>query len=899
MPREIAGNIERNARSGRLVSRLLAVLMLLGASFAANAQAVNCSDFPNSTLDGYVTPNPPSNVNIDQTCTVRNFPASNPLTTNFSFFTQPGQNNERWLIVFDNVVHTGQMACSAVLDHKIWFTNGSSSTIQEGCQNLLIPVEKIDKRNPAGTTTAAIGVPFTYTLTIPVLFDPNGDINAVIDWTGSVNDLHSIHLWDDLNETGVDLTFLGYDIYWEASGAPVSHTFNNANGLLDFVLDPVIPATEQIVIEITAVLEDTAANAPGTQFVNTARWEFGRLIDGVFYEPLPGEWGITEPLTIAAPDLVMTKTGPASLGLTLNLGEWGVFGLDIHNTGLSDAFDITIRDLLPDGATGGMCDVTPEILSAQVFANDGSTPVPGKGPLTAGVDYTINYAGAPNCELTFTMLTPAGVVGPDERLVISYQAQLDADSQNGAQLTNIAGATQWFNGDSNNADRIEFSRSLTDGTPATVDHEDAHTVEVGLFGWFFEKTVENLTTGISPATTAAPGDTLRYSIRLQTTDGPLANFRFYDDLGSMNASPVFEPGTLSLVTSTLPPGADTSNTLPSGGTNSAGVLDIRNLDLPAYSDVTIQFDITLQAAILDGTIVTNQADLQSDVGATLAVSDDPTVNGQADPSVGGDEDPTQVWIETIPPEVLTKANTQATATIGEEFSYQVVIPSVPHSAPLFDVRILDDLSASAADLEFVDAAVLSGPFNGQLQNNGTATNLVIEGNGNGIDLQPGEQIVVEVTVRLGDTTTNVAGLTFTNAASYTYNLLNNDIATQRPGGPGTTEPMTVVEPDLTLEKTGPLRTRLGFPESFTLNVHNVGESPAYAVTLTDLLPNNPDGGMCDASPQTITAQVFEADGIDGSIARPGRGSRLYGYICRRPDLRTDARYGEQRYDDWG
>ena len=861
MPREFAGTIERNARSGRLVSRLFAALVLLGASFAANAQAVSCSDFPNSTLDGYVTPNPPSNVNIDQTCTVRNFPASNPLTTNFSFFTQPGQNNERWLIVFDNVVHTGQMACSAVLDHKIWFTNGSSSTIQEGCQNLLIPVEKIDKRNPAGTTTAAIGVPFTYTLTIPVLFDPNGDINAVIDWTGSVNDLHSIHLWDDLNETGVDLTFLGYDIYWEASGAPVSHTFNNTNGLLDFVLDPVIPATEQIVIEITAVLEDTAANAPGTQFVNTARWEFGRLIDGVFYEPLPGEWGISDPLTIAAPDLVMTKTGPASLGRTLNLGEWGVFGLDVHNTGLSDAFDLTIRDLLPDGVSGGMCDVTPQILSAQVFANDGSTPVPGKGPLVAGVDYTINYSGAPNCELTFMMLTAAGVVGPDERLVISYQTQLDADSQNGAQLTNIAGVTQWYNGDSSNVDRIGYSRSLTDGTPATVDHEDEHTVEVGLFGWFFEKTVENLTTGISPATTAAPGDILRYSIRLQTTDGPLANFRFYDDMGAMNSNAVFAPGSLSLVSSTIPPGADTSNTDPNGGTNSAGILDIRDLDLPAYSEVTIQFDITLQAAILDGTIVTNQADLQSDVGATLAVSDDPTVNGQADPTVAGDEDPTQVWIETIPPEALTKANTQATATIGEEFSYQVVIPSVAHSAPLYDVRVLDDLSASAADLEFVGATVLSGPFNGQLQNNGTPTSLVIEGVGNGIDLQPGEQIVVEITVRLADTATNVAGLTFTNTASYTYNLLNNDIATQRPGGLGTTEPMTVVEPDLTLEKTGPLRTRLGFPETFTLDVHNVGESPAYAVTLADLLPNNPDGGMCDASPQTITAQVFEADGI--------------------------------------
>ena len=833
---------------------------MLCGSVAANAQAVDCSSFPNSTLDGYVTPTPPSNINIDETCTVRNFPASNPLRTNFSFYTSPGTNDERWLIVFDNVVHTGNMSCNAVLNHKIWFTNGSSSSIQEGCQNLLIPVEKIDKRNPAGATTAAIGVPFTYTMTIPVLFDPNGDVNAVIDWTGSVNDLHSIHLTDDLNETGVDLTFIDYEMYWSDSGAPVSHTFSNVGGLLTFDINPIIPAQEQIVIEITVVLEDTPTNAPGRQFVNTARWSFGRLVQGTFYEPLPGEWGITEPLTIAAPNLVLTKTGPATLNRTLNLGEWGVFGLDVYNTGLTDAFDVTIRDILPDGPNGGMCDVTPEILSAQVFASDGTTAVPGKGPLTEGVDYTFSYTGAPNCEMSLVMLTPAAVIGANERLVISYQTQLDSDSQNGALLTNVAGVTRWYNGDSSNSDRVGYTRTLTDGTPGTLDHEDAHTVEVGLFGWFFEKTVENLSTGEYPATVAAPGDTLRYSVRLQTTDGPLANFRFYDDLGEMNARAVFAPGTLSLVSSTVPPGADISNTDPTGGTNSAGIVDIRNLDLPAFGEVTIQFDVTLQAAILDGTIVTNQADLLGSSGGSLAVSDDPFVNGQASPNISGDEDPTQVWIETVPPEMLTKVNTQATATIGETFTYEVTIPSVPHSAPLYDVRILDDLAASAADLEFVSVAKLSGPGNWTPQNTGSATNLVIEDPVNGIDIPAGRQAVVEITVRLSDTTTNIAGLAFTNTADYTYNLLDDDVATVRPGTPDTTGPMTIVEPDLTLEKSGPLRARLGFAETFSLNIHNAGDSPAYAVTVTDLLPNQADGGMCDASPQNITAQVFEADG---------------------------------------
>ena len=101
-------------------------------------------------LDGNVTPVAPSQIQVDGNCTIRNFPASNPLSTNFSFLSQPGQTDDRWLLIFDNVMHTGEMSCNAVQGHKIWFVNGASSTIRDRCQNLLIPVEKIDKQNPAG-----------------------------------------------------------------------------------------------------------------------------------------------------------------------------------------------------------------------------------------------------------------------------------------------------------------------------------------------------------------------------------------------------------------------------------------------------------------------------------------------------------------------------------------------------------------------------------------------------------------------------------------------------------------------------------------------------------------------------------------------------------------------------
>ncbi len=817
--------------------------MLLGSASSAQAQqAVPCSDF-GGVLDGFDGTPPPSNLEIDQNCTIRNYPAANPLTSNIRF-EPPGP----WLVIFDNVVHTGNISCNTPPQHKIWFTNGSSSKIKQNCQNLLIPVEKIEKQNPENQTTAAIGVPFTYSLIIPVLFDPA--TGTVIDFEGSPNELHGITVWDDLNETGVDLTYLSHTAEWLGSGAPVPHTFSNVGGFLTFEfgdLGLIVQAGDQFVIEITVVLEDTPVNAPGTQFVNTAKWDFGRLIDGEFFEPLPGEWGISPPLTIAAPELVVTKTGPATLGLTLNLGQWGQFSIDVENTGLTDAWNVTILDQFPDGPTGGMCDLTPEILGVTLAGN----------PLSEGVDYSLGYSGPPTCELSLTLLDTSAPIGPGEHLVIDYRTKLDADSQDGVLLTNVAGATEWFNGDSSIPGRVTFTRTLTDGTPGVLDHEDAHTVTVELFGYFFEKSVANLTSGLDPAGTAAAGDTLRYTLRLQSTDVPLDDVTFLDDLGEMNGSVVFVPGSLQLVT--VPPGADASNTDPNGGTNGAGILDIRNLDVPANSQILVQFDITLDPNLTDGTVVLNQADLIS-AGVDIADSDDPNINGQADPAVAGDEDPTRVVIATLPVGPLVKENTQTTASVGEPFRYRITVPETPYPFDLHDVQITDDLTASAADLRFVSVTRIAGSQPWTPVNTGTATNLVIEDTTIGIDIPGGEQVVVEITVVLEDTPTNVAGLTFTNTASFLHNLIDDDDTSQRPGDPDTTEPMTVVEPELTLTKGGPATMAIGTPETFTLDVHNAGSGPAWNVTLTDLLPDTASGGTCDTAPAAITAQVFEADG---------------------------------------
>src|SRR3989454_3311559 len=568
---------------------LFAFGLLLLSAVPARAQSVGgCVANFGGVIDGFVNPVPPSQINIDGNCTIRNFPASNPLTSNISF----SGTGRGWLVIFDNVDFIGNISCDKSHGNFIWFVNGSTTTVRTTCQNLFIPVEKIDKQNPPGPPVASIGVPFTYKLTIPVLFDPLSGI--VVNSRGSPNDLHDITVTDDLNATGADLTYVSHTAYWLNNGTPIPHTFSNVGGVLTFSNFPIIPAGQQFVIQITVVLNDVPANVPGKQFINTAKWQFGRLINGIFYEPLPGESGITPPMTIAAPVLVVTKSGPATMNL--GLGQWGNFGIDVQNTGLSDAWNTSLRDLLPHGATGGMCDKTPEILSAQVFAADGVTPVPGKGPLNSGSDYSLSYSAAPNCQLDITMLTAAGRIGPNERLIITYRTQLDANSQNGAQLTNVAGAVQWFNGDSSVSTRVAFTRTLTDGTPGVLDYQDAHTVTVVVITLAITKQVSVVGGGA-----AIPGGQLDYLVHVtNVSTNPTTSVVITDDLSTAGA------GRLTFVNPPATMNGSTAGVSIVGSVLTADYSSLNGPLLPGQS-IDVRFRVQIASGLPAGTTLTNTA----------------------------------------------------------------------------------------------------------------------------------------------------------------------------------------------------------------------------------------------------------------------------------------------------
>ena len=404
------------------------------------------------------------------------------------------------------------------------------------------------------------------------------------------------------------------------------------------------------------------------------------------------------------PLLRVEKSGPAAM----SSGVWGNFVIDVRNAGVADAFNMTLLDRLPDGPDGGMCDTTPQVLSAQVFEADGTTPVPGKGPLVEGTDFSLVYDGG-TCELTFGAITAASVIGVDERLIITYQTQLDAGSVYGSLLTNVAGATEWYNDADTNPGREIFTATLTDGTPVAIDHQDAHTVIVSAPALRFDKTVANVTRGTDPATLATPGETLRYTLEVENlSDIVINDFSIVDELDALNSTPGFEAGTLNFIT--VPAGADVSNSSATGGASGTGLVDIRNLSLSGLGDtVLVEFEVDLAPLIADGTFVYNQSAVSAG-GLEIAVSDDPNVNGPADPNVPDDEDPTQILIESAPYFEIEKISSYITGDpavllAGETLRYTITVANVGTDNAT-DVTLRDNLPANTTYV--TDSTTLNG-----------------------------------------------------------------------------------------------------------------------------------------------------------------------------------------------
>ena len=375
----------------------------------------------------------------------------------------------------------------------------------------------------------------------------------------------------------------------------------------------------------------------------------------------PGGPGTTPPMTIVAPDqLTLEKSGPADMGI-------GVPG-DLHaeraqperRCGVGPRRSRTACRRRRPAACA-----TPRRRRSRRSCSRQTASPPAAPPLVAGTDFSVTFAGDPTCTLTLKMLTPAAAIGcgpaPDRHATRRCSTRT---RENGASLTNVAGATEWFSANPSNpaaaGQLVTYTRTLTDGTVGVLDHQDAHTTLVLRPTMRFEKTVANVTTGANPATEATPG---RHAALHAAGRKPVGR-RAHRLRAARRTRPAQRRRRRSRQapsrSSRSPAGADATGTSPTGGARGTGLLDVRNLTLPASGGVvTVVFDVTLAPVIANGTVVANQSYLNVNA-ATLALSDDPNVNGQADPDVPNDDDPTRVTIVSAPAFVVQKISTDLT-----------------------------------------------------------------------------------------------------------------------------------------------------------------------------------------------------------------------------------------------
>lgn len=702
------------------------------------------------------------------------------------------------------------------------------------------PVGAPDPLAKANTQpTATIGEEYRYRITIPSTPYPLP--------------MHDVRILDDLGASAADLSFVSVTKIagsgpWTPvnSGSATSLVIEDLGGGID------IPIGEQIVLDITVRLDDSPTNVAGLTYTNLASYTYNRLNDAPATE-LPGGAGLTQPMTVVEPfDLTVEKTGPAQM----QLGLAGTFTLNVHNVGDSAAYGVTVTDILPNDATGGMCDAAPNTFTAQVFEADGTTAV--SPVLAEGTDFTVSFLGDPDCTVTVATLTPAAAVGADQRLIVTYQTLLDLDSQQGANLVNVAGATEWFSIDTSDPVQAPYARTytrvLTDGTVGTLDHEDAHNVLVFAPVLIFEKTVVNVSSGEAPATVAVPGEMLRYSLRLENaSDTPLSGFSIVDELDQLNALPAFQPGTLNLVT--VPAGADTTNTSATGGAAGTGLLDVSNLNLGGLGEsILIEFEVTLAPSLPNQSFVYNQSEIRF-VGLTVGLSDDPYVNGAAVPNIVGDEDPTQVQINSAPAFRVEKVSAYMTGDpnvllAGETLRYSITVQNVGTDNAT-GVNIVDLVPANTSyiagstvlnGVAVADAAGGVSPLIGGIDINalGDPTPGVLNAAQADNVATLYFDVLVDPAVPDGTVLSNQA---FVSAVDYGIaDVPSDDPRTAVPDDPT----MDVVGnlPLLFAPKSAALQLDLGTPGvvdpgdvlRYTIQVFNNGAIPATYVELTDQVP---------------------------------------------------------------
>ncbi|MEL6595697.1 MAG: isopeptide-forming domain-containing fimbrial protein [Pseudomonadota bacterium] len=677
------------------------------------------------------------------------------------------------------------------------------------------------------------------------------------------------------------MTYNTGSLVLEIDGSPVAFNGTDfaltegtpANGFTVFIdrLDPNQTAT----IRYTG---DVLNSVPvGTNIDNTANLVFDSTPEddsgGPDLDDREYSLSDTETVRIISPDVdkqVLSTDNPDTAGSDLAIGELVTYELTLTiPEGSVDG--VILRDTLP----AGLEYVSSTLVRFGDDPNVLNNLIDEVGPLPVG-----SHAGGVTT-FDFGDLTNTfdGVQNDEDQIVIQVVARLTAamavDTTD--TLTNTA--------------ELEF----IDGQNVTQTVTDTADIDVVEPDMSIAKTV-------SPATADA-GDTVTYLVTATNDgDGPAYDMIINDDV--VGALVTLDPASVVLtirdgggaVVSTSPAG-----TAQLGGgventfgfrVNGAGELQVIVPALQAGHRIEIGYEAEVADAALFNTAYENTAevtryDSNPDGGE---VTPPTTPNAQErvyDNTLNGYTVPEATATFTTLGASLSKAylgssdtntadatgSANAQLVVGETVTYQLVLDIPEGQANLV---LTDDLPAG---LEAVSARVVA--MNGAtsstgLVNNTTDANANIDltaGSGGQVEFDFGtvnlagtgpsnpanSQIVVEVTARVLDIPTTVAdGQTLTNTATLDVTNPSGGAALQPPLT--ASENVDIVEPDVTIDKTGPIAADPGETVEYTITVTNTGTGPAYDLRISDPF----------ADPDLTFVQINSATDGDGSTVPAGQ-----------------------------
>ncbi|VAW51072.1 Conserved repeat domain protein [hydrothermal vent metagenome] len=712
-----------------------------------------------------------------------------------------------------------------------------------------VPASALLKENPADLD-ASIGETFTYRITVPEVLQSTA--------------LYDVRILDDLTASAANLQFVSVTKILGSQPWVPANIGGVADNLIiaDETIGIDIPANEQIIIDVTVTLRDASPpNVTPLPFSNTATYLFNN-VDNSGIPVSIGPGSTTVDMRVVEPNLTMDKRGPGGL---VNFATPIPYTLVVENIGTGPAFDTTIIDQLPNTPdnpplTGGTCDAAPVNFNVRITTTADEVTV--VRALVEGVDYTAVHTAAPTCELNITALTNVARIEAGEKLIASYDVSLNVASQSGAQLTNIAGATRWFSLDTAGAgatgETREYIEVITDGTTAIIDHEDASgpvTVEAATLD--VQKTVLNVTTAQDPGVDASPSDVLRYTITINNggtidaagvtiTDVIPTNATYIANSVTLNGLPVAQPdgGVSPLIAGIDVSSSDLTPPLPGVGN---GMITIGQ-------SATITFDVLLNPVITSGTVISNQATINSP-STGIQLSDDP--------NIGGAVDPTLTTITSAPAFLVQKTSQDMTGDLtsleaGDTLRYTLTVKNIGQENAV-NVLLSDAIPANTTyaansttlnGVAVVDPAVgISALVAGTLINapeNATVGFLRA-------DTNPAANNVATITFDVVISLTVVDGTVISNQGFINGDGAGSSVFPQQPSD----NPATPLPDDPTLDIVGNvpvidvLKTvtiqidngTVGIVDPgdtlrYTITTSNIGAIPATGVVLTDAVPAN-------------------------------------------------------------